>query len=101
MTIPVVEVFGPTIQGEGPVAGRPTVFVRTGGCDYRCSWCDSLHAVLPAHRKQWIKMDWRQVLQAIQAKSPPPMMVTLSGGNPAMHDDLGDVIDYGHEEGYT
>ncbi len=37
--ISVSEVFGPTIQGEGALIGKPTVFVRTGGCDYRCSWC--------------------------------------------------------------
>ena len=39
--IPVLEIFGPTIQGEGRVIGRKTMFVRTAGCDYRCSWCDS------------------------------------------------------------
>jgi 7-carboxy-7-deazaguanine synthase len=32
----VSEIFGPTIQGEGALIGLPTVFVRTGGCDYRC-----------------------------------------------------------------
>lgn len=39
--MPIMEVFGPTIQGEGMVIGRKTMFVRTGGCDYSCSWCDS------------------------------------------------------------
>ncbi len=34
----IAEVFGPTIQGEGALIGEPTVFVRTGGCDYRCAW---------------------------------------------------------------
>ena len=33
--IPVLEIFGPTIQGEGRVIGRKTMFVRTAGCDYR------------------------------------------------------------------
>jgi hypothetical protein len=47
-TYPVVEVFGPTIQGEGAMAGLPTYFVRLGGCDWRCAWCDSMHAVDPA-----------------------------------------------------
>ena len=40
-TIAISEIFGPTIQGEGALIGKPTVFVRTGGCDYRCSWCDT------------------------------------------------------------
>ncbi|HEX9998519.1 MAG TPA: 7-carboxy-7-deazaguanine synthase QueE [Abditibacterium sp.] len=35
----ISEIFGPTIQGEGALVGRPTVFVRTGGCDFRCAWC--------------------------------------------------------------
>ncbi|MED4958776.1 7-carboxy-7-deazaguanine synthase QueE, partial [Paenibacillus macerans] len=39
--IPVLEVFGPTVQGEGMVIGQKTMFVRTAGCDYRCVWCDS------------------------------------------------------------
>ena len=39
--IPVIEIFGPTIQGEGMVVGQKTMFVRTAGCDYSCSWCDS------------------------------------------------------------
>ena len=37
MTLRIAEIFGPTIQGEGALIGEPTVFVRAGGCDYRCS----------------------------------------------------------------
>lgn len=38
--IPVLEVYThPTIQGEGPLIGKKVLFVRTAGCDYRCSWC--------------------------------------------------------------
>lgn len=36
----LVEVFS-SAQGEGPEVGRTTVFVRFGGCDLRCRWCDS------------------------------------------------------------
>src|SRR5262249_59748602 len=51
--IRISEICGPTIQGEGPLLGQPSVFVRTGGCDYRCAWCDTLYAVLPEFRSQW------------------------------------------------
>ena len=39
-TASLVEVFT-SAQGEGPEVGRTTVFVRFGGCDLRCRWCDS------------------------------------------------------------
>lgn len=38
----LVEIFS-AIQGEGPLVGERQLFVRTGGCDLSCSWCDSPH----------------------------------------------------------
>lgn len=40
-TLAVSEVFGPTVQGEGPTAGRRAGFVRLGRCNLDCSWCDT------------------------------------------------------------
>lgn len=96
----ISEVFGPTIQGEGALIGKPTVFVRTGGCDSRCSWCDTLYAVLPEHKDEWKQMDTLEVFAEIQRLSPKPILVTLSGGNPAIQ-PLGALIDVGHEHGYA
>lgn len=80
----VAELFGPVIQGEGPIAGRPTCFVRFGGCDYRCAWCDSLHAVLPQYRETWRPMPPGHLLASLLAKMPHGGLITLSGGNPAI-----------------
>jgi organic radical activating enzyme len=43
----LVEIFS-SIQGEGPDLGATTLFVRFGGCDLRCRWCDSKHTWQPA-----------------------------------------------------
>lgn len=79
----MAEVFGPTIQGEGPHAGRVTHFLRLGGCDYRCSWCDSMHAVEPALVRELEDLDELEVLARLDELEPAPMIV-LSGGNPAL-----------------
>lgn len=36
----VADVFGPTLQGEGPAAGHCAGFVRLMGCNLSCGWCD-------------------------------------------------------------
>jgi 7-carboxy-7-deazaguanine synthase len=99
--IRVSEIFGPTIQGEGPLIGRPTVFVRTGGCDYRCSWCDTLYAVLPSYRDEWLPMSPAEITERVDALThSQPILVTLSGGNPAMQ-PLGPLIALGRSKGYS
>ena len=41
------EIFS-SVQGEGVHVGATTLFVRFGGCDLRCRWCDSPHTWEPA-----------------------------------------------------
>ncbi len=99
--IRISEIFGPTIQGEGALIGQPTVFVRTGGCDYRCTWCDTLHAVDSEYRASWKPMSAEEIFAEVQKLSGHnPIMISLSGGNPAIQ-PLGPLIELGHEYGYT
>lgn len=99
--IRVSEIFGPTIQGEGELAGTPTVFVRTGGCDYRCSWCDSLHAVLPEYRDEWKPMLPGAICETVLGlTNGRPILVTLSGGNPALQ-PLNELLGEGKRAGLT
>lgn len=98
--IRISEIFGPTIQGEGALIGQPTVFVRTGGCDYRCSWCDTLYAVESKYRKDWKPMSAVDIFTRVEELSGGiPLMITLSGGNPAIQ-PLKALLDLGHAKGY-
>ncbi len=100
-TLRIAEIFGPTIQGEGAVIGAPTVFVRAGGCDYRCSWCDSLHAVDQEYRHDWAPMTTVEIWENIETLSGgTPLTVSLSGGNPAIQ-DFGPLIKLGQAKGYA
>ena len=99
-SIRVCEIFGPTVQGEGALIGQPTIFVRTGGCDYRCAWCDTLHAVESEYRTQWAPMSSGEIFEKVEELSGgEPIMISLSGGNPAIQ-PLEPLIDLGHEKGY-
>lgn len=101
MSLRIAEIFGPTIQGEGALIGAPTVFVRAGGCDYRCVWCDSLHAVDTNFRHHWKKMSTHSVWQEVRAlSSGKPLTISLSGGNPAIQ-DFAPLIALGKAEGYS
>lgn len=100
MTLRIAEIFGPTIQGEGALIGQATVFIRAGGCDYRCSWCDSLHAVDSANRHEWAAMTPDAVWDEVRRLSDRrPLTVSISGGNPAIQ-DFAPVIERGRAEGY-
>jgi len=90
--LPIIELFGPTVQGEGRLCGSVSHFIRFGGCDFRCSWCDSMHAVDPdsVHKNAtWLS----PVEIAIKVNNlPKSPTITLSGGNPALW-DLSELID--------
>jgi 7-carboxy-7-deazaguanine synthase len=96
---PIVEIFGPTLQGEGPDAGRPAYFIRFGGCDFRCSWCDSMYAVEPAQvRGDARHLDSGEIVTELATLEAGPDLVVLSGGNPALL-ELAPLIDALHSTG--
>jgi 7-carboxy-7-deazaguanine synthase len=87
--IPLVELFGPTIQGEGSVIGHQTYFLRFGLCDYKCKMCDSMHAVDPLEvKKNATYLTQQEIFDKLTAFRIPnsTMNITYSGGNPAIHD---------------
>jgi 7-carboxy-7-deazaguanine synthase len=94
----VSEVFGPTIQGEGRSMGRRCAFVRLGGCNLHCNWCDTpytwafdkRHANLHISKKQYDpKKELRrvsptEVAQDIVNRIPQGGLVVVSGGEPML-----------------
>ncbi|SFL52915.1 7-carboxy-7-deazaguanine synthase QueE [Salibacterium qingdaonense] len=88
--VPVLEIFGPTIQGEGMVIGRKTMFLRTGGCDYRCSWCDSAFTWDGSQKPDLLEAS--DIVERLEMEGGSFFNhVTISGGNPALHEGLGEV----------
>lgn len=70
-----------TIQGEGAYQGYAAYFIRLGGCDVGCVWCDVKESwPIDAHPKIRIADLVKKV-----ARSGAPIAV-ITGGEPAMHD---------------
>ena len=79
ITYPVMEAFA-TVQGEGAHVGTPSWFLRLGGCDVGCVWCDVKESWdADAHPK----LDLRAIVDA--AVESGRKVVVVTGGEPAMH----------------
>ncbi|MDN5709655.1 MAG: 7-carboxy-7-deazaguanine synthase QueE [Planococcus sp. (in: firmicutes)] len=99
MKIPVMEVFGPTIQGEGMVMGQKTMFVRTAGCDYSCSWCDSKFTWDGTGKSVMMTAD--EIAQQLDELGKDAFShVTISGGNPALHKGIAELVALCQENGW-
>lgn len=91
--VPVIEIFGPTIQGEGMVVGQKTMFVRTAGCDYSCSWCDSAFTWDGSGKHLIQQMTAEEIWAELKRIGGNGFsFVTISGGNPALLRNLDALI---------
>ncbi len=76
LSLVVHEIYA-SIQGESSFAGVPCAFVRTTGCDLRCSWCDTPHAFHGGTR-----MPRAEVVERALAFGTP--LVEVTGGEPLL-----------------
>jgi len=92
--LPINELFC-SLQGEGRLAGVPSVFVRTSGCNLRCWFCDSYHT-------SWEPTgDWYSVEDLVAAVGEYDAdHVVLTGGEPLVHEASVDLLDALAERGY-
>ena len=77
---PVMEHFY-TIQGEGAHTGRAAYFIRTGGCDVQCWWCDVKDSW---DESKHPKMKVGTLVEAV--KESGAKMAVITGGEPLLHD---------------
>lgn len=91
----VTEIFH-SIQGESSFAGRPCVFVRTTGCNLRCVWCDTEYSF---HGGRDMEID--EILSEIERLGPGCRLVELTGGEPLLQKDVGDLAAALLDRGYT
>lgn len=98
--VPVLEIFGPTVQGEGMVIGQKTMFVRTAGCDYRCSWCDSAFTWDGSAKDLIRQLSSEEIWSELKAIGGDRFShVTISGGNPALLPQIGELVTLLQEKG--
>jgi len=75
-----------SIQGEGNVIGRPSIFVRMYGCNLTCSWCDTKYSWVGQERAKegidYARMSSKQILQEISEFDAS--LVTITGGEPLL-----------------
>ena len=95
-----MEIFGPTIQGEGMVVGQKTMFVRTAGCDYSCSWCDSSFTWDGSGKELIVQMTAEEIWSELKRIGGNGFsFVTISGGNPALLKNLDALVAILKEQG--
>ena len=79
-TLPVMESFY-TLQGEGFHQGRAAYFIRLGGCDVGCVWCDVKESWDASKHPQY---SIGSIVQ--QAALHPGRLAVITGGEPLLHD---------------
>lgn len=84
-TLPISEVFGPTLQGEGPYAGRSASFIRFGGCNLSCSWCDTPYTWDSTRFDLRLEIEAQTVEQIVARLPARAPMVVLTGGEPLLY----------------
>jgi 7-carboxy-7-deazaguanine synthase len=83
-----------TIQGEGPYAGRPAVFIRLGGCNLQCPFCDT------DYTSSTVIMTPKDIVATaiLYARGDYPLVV-ITGGEP-FRQDMSTLVEMLHARGF-
>jgi 7-carboxy-7-deazaguanine synthase len=72
-----------SLQGEGSLVGVPSVFIRTSGCNLRCSWCDTPYT---SWKPEGVDLTLHQILDEVKAH--PAKHVVVTGGEPMIAPEI-------------
>lgn len=90
----VVEIFK-SIDGEGIRAGFPVTFIRLEGCNLRCSYCDTKYSYEEA---EYSEMTVEEIYNKVYKLGCE--RVTLTGGEPLIHEDVDKLVDRLTSDGF-
>ena len=90
----IAEVFY-SIQGEGKLAGVPSVFVRISGCNLRCVWCDTPYA---SWNPEGEDVDIDRIIA--QVGQYPARHVVITGGEPMISPEITQLTERFRDDGY-
>ena len=82
-----------SIQGEGAWSGLPNVFIRTTGCNLRCSFCDTKYAYSKGK-----EMSVNEIIEKIS--NYPCKHICITGGEPLLQEDIIDLINRLSKKGF-
>lgn len=104
----VSEIFGPTVQGEGPSQGRPVTFVRLGLCNLDCRWCDTPYTwdwtgrtgTVYRRKEELDRRDPATILEQVIIRRATH--IVISGGEPLVQaSGLTELVEMMYENGLT
>ena len=72
-----------SLQGEGSLIGVPSFFIRTSGCNLRCSWCDTPYT---SWQPEGTELAIQQIIDEVKAH--PAQHVVVTGGEPMIAPEI-------------
>jgi len=89
----IIEVFH-SLQGEGPLSGVRTTFIRTARCNLRCSWCDTQYSFGPGRERSLASL-------LAEVRRNRTRHVCLTGGEPLLQRESMTLLQRLAERGIT
>ena len=91
--INVAEIFM-SYQGEGPLMGSRTLFIRLQGCNQRCQWCDTKHALGATMGKEYSAQDLFDKIKELKVNEFDSFDICITGGEPMLQQTDKELLDF-------